>query len=121
MCIAVNLGFKKRTDTWQWKWIIWSQLLSIGCKVNIAKDRQTKSIRIWKRVLQNKKWLGSIPSMYLYGILRICFRNMLCSWLITAPTGALIQLKVIDSYLEDTDGCVGDYVHIHDGKNNHMY
>lgn len=43
--------------------------------------------------------------------------NMLCSWLITAPTGALIQLKVIDSYLEDTDGCVGDYVHIHDGSN----
>lgn len=41
--------------------------------------------------------------------------NMLCSWLITAPTGALIQLKVVDSYLEDSDGCIGDYVHIHDG------
>ena len=41
---------------------------------------------------------------------------MLCSWLITAPEGALIQLKVIDSYLEDTDGCTGDYVQIHDGQ-----
>lgn len=58
--------------------------------------------------------------MYFYGILCIYFRNMFCFWLIMVLIGVLIQLKVIDFYLEDIDGCVGDYVYIYDGKNNYM-
>lgn len=29
-------------------------------------------------------------------------------------------MKVIDFYLEDIDGCVGDYVYIYDGKNKYI-
>ncbi|XP_062598422.1 tolloid-like protein 2 [Saccostrea cucullata] len=41
--------------------------------------------------------------------------NLVCSWLIEGPEGSVIQLKVIDSYLEDSEGCIGDSVNIHDG------
>ncbi|XP_048756580.2 bone morphogenetic protein 1-like [Ostrea edulis] len=43
--------------------------------------------------------------------------NLFCSWLIAGSEDSLVQLKVIDSYLEDSEGCVGDYVRIHDGDN----
>ncbi|KAK3099942.1 hypothetical protein FSP39_012216 [Pinctada imbricata] len=42
--------------------------------------------------------------------------NQNCRWLVNAPAGSIINLRVIDSSLEDSEGCMGDRVVIYDGS-----
>lgn len=44
------------------------------------------------------------------------FSNQVCQWKITAPQGSIVQIKVVDFFLEDSESCISDNVIIYDGK-----
>lgn len=42
--------------------------------------------------------------------------NQVCQWKITAPQGSIVQIKVVDFFLEDSEACMSDNVIIYDGS-----
>lgn len=44
--------------------------------------------------------------------------NLNCYWQVSGPQGSVLQLKIIDFFLEDSESCFGDSVTINDGLNS---
>lgn len=43
------------------------------------------------------------------------FSNLNCEWQVTGPQNSVLQIKVLDFFLENSEECFGDNVKIYDG------
>ena len=75
-----------------------TQINSIFCILNVFDDIKKKMESMLK--------LSHI----------LCFSNQVCQWKITASQGSIVQIKVVDFFLEDSESCMSDNVVIYDGK-----